>query len=295
VCSLIVAIQPISVPADQMAEHVRIELMDPRYYKQRRAEKDRNENPNNKDSDIFSNLKGFADRRTDIFGDTEVDVGQTIQEDTKKEKKRNRDKILWDGHSTSITEVIASKNLAEQLTVMQAKKGSAPSPFPPPPTVFKSTVPIPVIKLPPKMIVPTPIQPLFPPKPIEFSQPPPPPLEDDHLVKKLKTAHDNLLSAEAFIAQSQDKAVRIKVKVPNEIEKSNTKLGGQLLSFDLALTDSVLQLKEKLSNILGIKPKKQKLVTANSIILKDHLTFADHNLSGDVQLQLKERERGGKK
>jgi splicing factor 3A subunit 1 len=79
------------------------------------------------DNDIYRHLRDFAERRTDIFGDTELTIGQSIEEDARLAKKRERDRIIWDGHSTSINEIIAQRMMMNES---QTKKGIAPAPPP---------------------------------------------------------------------------------------------------------------------------------------------------------------------
>src|SRR5690349_16625485 len=108
-------------------------------------------------------------------------------------------------------------------------------------------------------------------------------------LKKVKT-EKKLIPASEFISQATEKIVRLTVQIPKENSRWN--LNGQTEWFEMNLTDTVLQLKEKLEGLLGgMKPNKQKLVTPNGIVLKDQMTFADHNLAGPVAIQLKVKER----
>jgi len=271
-----------NVPSEEMAEHVRIELMDPKYFVQRQAERERNKNPNN-DHDIYIQLKGFADRRTDIFGDTELVIGQSVKDDPNQAKQKDRDRVIWDGHSTSISEVLASK-MQQQIPIPEPpKKGIAPSL---PPQMLKTTSQTTSVKSTSKPVLSYPsfVQGMgnIAPPPSYYAgvslEPP---------SKKMK-AERPLLSAEEFLAQTRERSVKVRLGVPNEPNKK-WKLNGQVLSLEISLTHTILQLKEKLEPLLGgMKPENQHLVTSSDcIVLKDHLTFADYNLSGVVSLQLK--------
>jgi len=280
-----------------MSDHVRAELMNPKYFVQRQAEKERSRNPNG-DNDIYRHLREFAERRTDIFGDTELTIGQSIEEDIKQAKKRERDRIIWDGHSASINEVIAQKisNSTSGEQSVQIKKGIAPAPAP---TSTIKPASLPIMSLKPLMSKISAIPP--PPPPISFiSEPIPlpsfvPPLEEPP-IKKPKTEEISLLSFAEFLASTSEETVRISVDVPNEPNKEKWTLNRQTIFQEMRLTDTVLQLKEKLEGMLGgMKPNRQKLTTDHGVILKDQFTFADHNLAGDLHLQLKVKERGGKK
>merc|ERR1719217_1656975 len=76
------AIDPLTgqqVRFDEMEEHMRISLLDPKWKEQKQIEEDRRKDSNLAGlDDINKNLKSFAARRTDIFGDDEVAIGQVV-------------------------------------------------------------------------------------------------------------------------------------------------------------------------------------------------------------------------
>ena len=58
---------------------MRISLLDPKWKEQKSLEEERRKDTNVAgDEDINRALKGFAARRTDIFGDKEVGIGETV-------------------------------------------------------------------------------------------------------------------------------------------------------------------------------------------------------------------------
>ena len=70
---------PLQVRLDEMEEHMRISLLDPKWKEQKQLEEERRKDSNVAgDDDINRNLKSFAARRTDIFGDKEVAIGETV-------------------------------------------------------------------------------------------------------------------------------------------------------------------------------------------------------------------------
>eukprot|EP00965_Chrysotila_dentata_P184373 6086768-Pleurochrysis_carterae.AAC.2 len=75
------AVDPITrqqVRLDELEEHMRISLLDPKWKEQKQLEAERRKDSNVAgDDDINRNLKSFAARRTDIFGDKEVAIGET--------------------------------------------------------------------------------------------------------------------------------------------------------------------------------------------------------------------------
>jgi splicing factor 3A subunit 1 len=113
------------IPVDQMEEHMKIELLDPKYRIQRQAMMERTKgSPLAGDDDIARNLGAFARRRTDIFGDQEVEIGKSVGDE--KEHKKADDKAIWDGHTASIqrtTTAAVNKSFEEHAA---PNKGTAP-------------------------------------------------------------------------------------------------------------------------------------------------------------------------
>jgi splicing factor 3A subunit 1 len=73
-------------------------------------------------------------------------------------------------------------------------------------------------------------------------------------------------------------------------------LNGQMLEVEVgSLTDSIGELKSRLSDVIGIAANKQKLTRDPIGVLRDEQSLAFYNVSPDVQLQLGVRERGGKR
>eukprot|EP01001_Neometanema_parovale_P005792 NODE_2199_length_1484_cov_87.675974_g2090_i0.p1 GENE.NODE_2199_length_1484_cov_87.675974_g2090_i0~~NODE_2199_length_1484_cov_87.675974_g2090_i0.p1 ORF type:complete len:475 (-),score=147.45 NODE_2199_length_1484_cov_87.675974_g2090_i0:58-1425(-) len=67
------------VDVNQMSEHMRIKTLDPKWKEQQKREREKQATTNiAPDSDMSSALQSFASRRTDIFGDVEGAVGDTI-------------------------------------------------------------------------------------------------------------------------------------------------------------------------------------------------------------------------
>jgi len=76
--SLHLALDPLTgqqIRLDEMEEHMRISLLDPKWKEQKSLEEERRKDTNVAgDEDINRALKQFAERRTDIFGDKEVAI-----------------------------------------------------------------------------------------------------------------------------------------------------------------------------------------------------------------------------
>lgn len=165
------------IAPDKVGQHLRINMLDPRWLEDRdrqMAEKTNQDTVFATGESIRSSLKQLAERRTDIFGagDEETIIGKKIGEEEKREEK-----VTWDGHTgsmeaatraaranISINEQIHQIHKVKGLLPDQEKEKIGPQPKLPSSTTSTTNVPRPAPPPPPKP------QPA-PPKP----QPPPPP------------------------------------------------------------------------------------------------------------------------
>merc|ERR1712072_821104 len=82
---------------------MRISLLDPQWKEQKQIEVERRKESNVASGEaINSSLRGFAARRTDIFGDQEVGIGEVVDKRSEQRSKQVPSKVIWDGHSSSI-------------------------------------------------------------------------------------------------------------------------------------------------------------------------------------------------
>lgn len=118
------------IPASKVAEHMRINLLDPRWVEQRdkHIEKVAQENVYAPGAAIEASLKQLAERRTDIFGvgDEEAAIGKKLGE----EEPRKDDRVTWDGHTSSVEAATraAARNvsLEDQIHQIHKVKGLLP-------------------------------------------------------------------------------------------------------------------------------------------------------------------------
>lgn len=91
------------VPLDDMAEHVRFELLNPQYREQRQQleAKKAQQNQLQAGADPSYYLKQLASARTDIFGDKEDEDARFKREAEQRRLAKDKDKITWDGHARS--------------------------------------------------------------------------------------------------------------------------------------------------------------------------------------------------
>jgi splicing factor 3A subunit 1 len=320
------------VPVDEMEEHMKIELLDPRARAIRQAQQDRHKaSILASDEEISKNLGQFARRRTDIFGEKEVAIGKIVGED----ESGRPEKVIWDGHAGSIPQTTqAALGLSLQEQAAKASKG--PEPIKPligaelPASMSINPAPAvkPPVPLPPPMMVPmVPGQPMmlrpmmpgqpmmppmmppmmqmphmgmFPPMPMMGQQmpmpqdlhPPPDDDDDDHTGKKQKMENVNLIPASDWLAANPGPAM-LKIQLPTSEEKQEWNLNGQVLEITIEPQATIATLKEKLSAQLGGMPvNKQKLKTADSGFFKDTCTLAYYNVGSGTTLYMNVKSRG---
>lgn len=86
-----------------MSEHIRIELLDPKWKEQKRAlETRRNQHLQmQQGADVSASLRNLASQRTDLFGDEIDEEERKRREEAAKQARRDREKIIWDGHTAT--------------------------------------------------------------------------------------------------------------------------------------------------------------------------------------------------
>lgn len=155
------------------------------------------------------------------------------------------------------------------------------APRPPPMVVPAAFVPAPPVPQPPSAVS-APMPPAHP----------PPPHEDEPSSKKMKT-EDNLIAEDEFLRRNKG-PVAVKVQVPNMQDKTEWKLSGQVLNFNLPLTDQVSVIKVKIHEATGMPAGKQKL-QYEGIFIKDSNSLAYYNMNNGAVIHLALKERGGRK
>ena len=117
------------VPIDKMNQHVKYNLLDPRWLE----EKERQQREKQQQEEVFAignqignSLKQLAERRTDIFGagDEETVIGRRLGEE--EEEKRD-ERAIWDGHSGSVDSttkrIQANITIQDQIEAIHKAKG----------------------------------------------------------------------------------------------------------------------------------------------------------------------------
>ncbi len=121
------------IPVDELQEHMRIELLDPRWKSQRDQLEARRSQLSElqKGANIEQSLKRLARARTDIFGTEEDEEKRKQEEAQEQERRREREKVVWDGHTTASKEKTMDKfsvqqNFDEQIAQIHRAKGLGP-------------------------------------------------------------------------------------------------------------------------------------------------------------------------
>lgn len=116
---------------------------------------------------------------------------------------------------------------------------------------------------------------------------------DDEPPNKKQRSEDNLLPESDFLAMHKG-PVSLQVQAPNNVDKPEWRLNGQIISLTLSLSDSISTLKSKLQEETGLPPAKQK-ISYDGMFFKDNNTIAFYNLLSGTTVQLQIKERGGRK
>lgn len=140
------------VPLEEMAEHVRIELLNPMYREQRASLEARQAQHETLQAgaDPVSALKEFAGQRTDIFGgdaDPEAERRRRELVEQREREAREREALAYDGHLASKTAIMER---AKQAALAEESRRPAPAPAPAPIGPRTGLPPRPNVGLPPK-------------------------------------------------------------------------------------------------------------------------------------------------
>ncbi|KAI3964107.1 hypothetical protein MKW92_043387 [Papaver armeniacum] len=121
------------IPISEMAEHMRISLIDPKYkeQKERMMAKIR-ETTLAQDDEISRNIVGLARTRPDIFGTTEEEVSNAVKAEIEKKKEEQPKQVIWDGHTGSIGRT-ANQAMSQGLEDQIENGNNLPGPAAPPP------------------------------------------------------------------------------------------------------------------------------------------------------------------
>lgn len=120
------------IPVDELQEHMRIELLDPRWKEQRDALEARKAQSSElqRGANVVSSLKNLARTRVDIFGAEADEERRKREEEEERERRKEREKVVWDGHTNSKANTLdkysTNVNFDEQIAAIHRAKGLGP-------------------------------------------------------------------------------------------------------------------------------------------------------------------------
>ncbi|OIT32961.1 putative splicing factor 3a subunit 1 [Nicotiana attenuata] len=294
------------IPINEMSEHMRISLIDPKYKEQKeRMFANIRETTLAQDDEISRNIIRLAQTRPDIFAEYPTPPN-TIKYSTPTSAVVVALPPPRPPMVNMIPQVQPPTPPMPQMPGQQNLMVNCP-PMPPLMTMNSHNLPVPpspVSQFTP-LGAPRPFVPLMmsqlrihivPPPPMPQGMLPPPPVEEAPLPeepepKRQKLDESVLIPEEQFLAQNSEPA-RINVSVPNT-EEGNLK--GQVLEITVqSLSETIGSLKENISGEIQLPANKQKL-SGKAGFLKDNLSLAYYNVASGETLTVSLRERGGRK
>ncbi|TFK55258.1 hypothetical protein OE88DRAFT_1622827 [Heliocybe sulcata] len=120
------------IPVDELQEHMRIELLDPRWKEQRNVLEARKAQASElqKGANVAASIKNLARTRPDIFGAEEDEERRKREEEEERQRRRAREKVVWDGHTASKASTqdkfSTNVNFDEQIAAIHRAKGLGP-------------------------------------------------------------------------------------------------------------------------------------------------------------------------
>lgn len=117
-----------AIPIAELDEHMRIELLDPKWKDQKMAmeAKQRDSNLLQEGNDVAKILKNISGLRPDIFGSDEVDANKRIRE--QEEEAKRKDRVTWDGHTATMglaNQRAQKTSIEDQIAQMHKRIGAA--------------------------------------------------------------------------------------------------------------------------------------------------------------------------
>ena len=313
------AVSPITgelIAVDQMAEHMRISLIDPKWKVQKDAMLAKlKDSTMANNEEVATNVLMLARTRPDIFGTTDEEVSTAIKESIESKKK------LGSGAGAT-TETAGGGGLPSApippppppaRTAVPAPPAAPMMPpavppppvmAPPPPTAAGPALkPAPAVPMPPPVSTLRPLGPgiAAPPPPVAapVAPPAPPPVappedDDEPGTKKRKVGEMELDSEEDFLAANGGSGV-IKVTFPSVDGDDN--LNGQTVDLNVdSLSTPVSELKKLIKEAAGgLAANKQKISVPGLGFFTDKNSLAYYNIKYGTTLQLSLKERGGRK
>ncbi|KAL1916397.1 uncharacterized protein VTP21DRAFT_5588 [Calcarisporiella thermophila] len=117
-------------PASELEEHMRIELLDPKWREQKQAAEAKKKESNLllSGSMVERNIKQLSSYRADIFGsEDDTTIQHKLREEEERRKKIERSKVVWDGHTATINlakeRATQGVTMEDQISALHRSKG----------------------------------------------------------------------------------------------------------------------------------------------------------------------------
>lgn len=120
-----------AIPVDEIAEHLRIELLDPKWKENKEKLDHRRTQASllQQGADVSASLRDLANARTDMFGSELDEDARKLQEDAERARRKEKERVIWDGHTaskeTTLNKFQAGANFDEQIAAIHRAKGLA--------------------------------------------------------------------------------------------------------------------------------------------------------------------------
>ena len=305
-----------SVPVGDLSEHMRIQLLDPKWAEERKKFLDKQKESNIVGGDdIARNIAGFAKERGDLFGSSEQEL--LDREAASKDQLLKANRLIREQAQiqqaplpTPLQPPAKKARFDEKLSGSVPPAPSAPSGA----AAAAASVPVPVFPPPPppppppaysaaSMSVPSSASSATAAASFPVHAPPPPPQAqapstNEQPKPSQQPSANTILSAEEFLASLPDpKSVAVSVQIPHDPSCSKWNFDGRVLDVIVDVTTATVKtIKEGCQSDLGGMPiNKMQLRMTGTGFLKDKDTLAKLNVGPGATLDLVPKVRGGRK
>lgn len=332
------AIDPItgkSIPLADMPEHMRIQLLDPKWAEERKKFQEKQKDSNLVGGDaIVSNISRFAQgtggggRGGDKSGDD--GVGSSIMSDNNpKRRLEEANRIIRDQQQpqSMVYPAVATAPSAAAATSgipvhtePPAKRQRMAMNLPPPGPPSRTLPPLPPATnnmnmpsggfpdIPPPTVTTAPPVPGVPPAapPVTMDQPgidmlsdmgfPSSGIDGDGTMSGT-TLKTELLSEEEFVKTLPNPEVTLMIRIPNDPTQMAWNFYGQILTLKVDVMTKVKDVAAELSkqHLNGLAANKVQLINPRGGFLNNNKTLAELNIGPTVTLDMKTKQRGGRK
>lgn len=282
------------VPADDMTGHLKILLLDPKWKKQKDQLLERARKESAFDDNVEQNLAGFVSKRPDLFGDVEAQIRQHGEESAEAAAREAGADAgpahATFGHLTRMREALEQEKLpAPKSTLPALPSAGGQLALPTAETETGETGPRQVMltnpRLDGKTTAPTTQEPVL--SAIGAGEDDDDE-DDEPSAKRRKFDASALQPADAWLASHPTAKILVQVITGGA-------MGSNTVTIDAALSMRVSEFKAKLT-AAGVQIQPMRLRhQQHGWMLKDDQTLAYYNLSDGTVLEVKARERGGRK